>query len=227
MASLFDTEVVLNHRAFQQPFQGGTGLPGPAGVAFATLLHTEESASTDDWNFGNVKPLGVPGYVYTVADVFARCFFRSSAASSADAVKAKAFAESFACRYEHYPLYSDIGDQAFHDADGLIPSQEWAFEVTQAWNGFYEDATNGAMPIGSYAIAQPARSPNHPGNYPTSIPTDYDADKSPKITMYCGEITTSIRATFVDFKIGVAYHYWNPRDRLTADAYSELPVRGT
>jgi hypothetical protein len=139
----------------------------------------------------------------------------------------QSFAETCSAHYRHQPLYNDISNQELAGA-GLtdkIQFQQWGFGRTLNPRNFITDGTLGTLGIGFRVVLQPERNPNHAGNYPTTIPEVWSSSKSPRVEINCGEIQTYIGN--VGIAVAVSYLFWAPRDRLTAEAYAELPVRGT
>ena len=138
------------------------------------------------------------------------------------------FVADIGATYQHYPIFGDIADQAFANSSstGRIQPQIWAFEGDFVPTNFFTVSTT-TYPKSGFTLMQPVRSPNHPGNFPTVIPETWDADKSPQVASYIGELTALLTAANATFRFGVTYTYWAPRDRVSAQAYAELPVRGT
>lgn len=229
MANLGDTPFTLNHAGFTQHGEPRISLPRPLGIAWAFYELSITAASPDPANFVLLRPQGVGAYVYTLADVWLQMEFQSSDTSPSGLDEARAFAESFGAVYTHYPLFNDISNQKLA---GIGPGQSiqrqwWGFDAVVDGNIFATTAQEGSQPHGFRVVLSPARNPNHAGNFPTAIPEVWSEPKSPQVNIDFGEVTTPLVSQTVKVRAGVAYRFWDPNDRLSADANAELPVRGT
>jgi hypothetical protein len=227
MATLFDTPITLNHASFQQADPPGIGLPKPLGIAWAFYEDEITASSADTVNITSIRPQGVGAYVYTLADVWASVEVFTNTASSAGSTYVTNWVNQIGTFYTQYPLFNDISNQ---ELAGLgttaIQRQFWGFERTLNPKRFFS-GTTGPEPLGFRTVLTPARSPNHAGNYPCAIPETWAATKSPNLTIEFGVLTAALVANTLTVRAGVSYLFWAPRDRLSADANAELPVRGT
>ncbi len=82
-------------------------------------------------------------------------------------------------------------------------------------------------PKGGKTVLIPDRNVNHPGDFPTVIPETWADATSPFVEVNTPRINSDIAANPLTFVVGVAFLFWAPRDRLSANAYAQLPVRGT
>lgn len=223
MAVLFDETVTLAHRVFQQPEGRVTGLPQPLGMAYAHYADTF-SASADDSNAGSIKPQGVDAYVYTLHNASIRWSVTGSVTTQAEAAAVQNFLETVTAEYYAQPLLTDIGDQAYF-GNG-ISFDFWAFERQNAWTDFLT-VSNVSYPKSGRAILIPSRNVDHPGSWPTTLPSTWSAATSPKLNLWCGEISSLVAGSDPGVNVTLSYLFWGARDRLSANAYASLPVRGT
>jgi len=217
MATLFTVEAVLEHSTFAQGRPTGPGgLAAPLGVASAYARLVRDTAATSFTNDLSVAVSGASALVYTLGSASIRVVYDDSSDAALEAFEA-----GLAARYQAWPILGDL-DSRTRWGSGVGP-QSWAMPPTRSR----------VLRMGSLAtvdgvewVLEPARSPNHPGDWPT-IAGREAGSYLPRIDLTCGTITAAAASREVIFEVSLQFLYWAPRSRLAPGAYAALPVRGT
>lgn len=217
MATLFSAQATLEHHTFAQgavPRRGA--YPAPLGVASAYAELVRDTSATNFQNDLSLELDGASGLVYTLGSASIRVVYDDN-----DDAALNQFESALAARYQAWPVLGDIGSRTRWGV-GVGP-QSWAMPPVRSQ---VLDIDGLGAVEGAEWVLEPARSPNHPGNWPTLCGAEA-GPYLPRIDLTCGTITSAAASAEVIFEFSVQFYYWAPRDRLSSLSAAEVPVRGT